>query len=104
MSVETAEKEIVREYNKNIDKQKNNNKFDENKTNKKPIEFVSYLKEDFKFSKKDDAMCDPSEYEYIELISKVYYDEFDLMLEYDDPRHRITSTLYKGYFNDGVVE
>ena len=32
--VETAEKEIVREYNKNIDKQKNNNKFDENKTNK----------------------------------------------------------------------
>lgn len=35
MSVETAEKEIVREYNKNIDKQKNNNKFDENKTNKK---------------------------------------------------------------------
>ena len=35
MSVETAEKEIVREYNKNIDKQKNNNKFDENKTTKK---------------------------------------------------------------------
>ena len=35
MSVETAEKEIVREYNKNIDKQKNNNKIDENKTTKK---------------------------------------------------------------------
>ena len=35
MSVETTEKEVVREYNKNIDKQKNNNKFDENKTNKK---------------------------------------------------------------------
>ena len=35
MSVETAEKEVVREYNKNIDKQKNNNKFDENKTTKK---------------------------------------------------------------------
>ena len=35
MSVETPEKENIREYNKNIDKQKNNNKFDENKTNKK---------------------------------------------------------------------
>ena len=35
MSVETPEKESIREYNKNIDKQKNNNKFDENKTNKK---------------------------------------------------------------------
>ena len=34
MSVETAEKEIVREYNKNIDKQKNNNKFEENKGKK----------------------------------------------------------------------
>ena len=35
MSVETPEKESIREYNKNIDKQKNNNKFDENKTTKK---------------------------------------------------------------------
>ena len=34
MSVEQPEKEIVREYNKNIDKQKNNNKFDENRTKK----------------------------------------------------------------------
>ena len=35
MSTETVEKETVREYNKNIDKQKNNNRFDENKNNKK---------------------------------------------------------------------
>ena len=35
MSVETIEKESVREYNKAIDKQKNNNKFDENKVAKK---------------------------------------------------------------------
>ena len=35
MSTETIEKETVREYNKNIDKQKNNNRFDENKNNKK---------------------------------------------------------------------
>ena len=34
MSAEVAEKESVREYNKNIDKQKNNNKFDENRTKK----------------------------------------------------------------------
>ena len=34
MSVETVEKETVREYNKSIDKQKNNNKFDENRTKK----------------------------------------------------------------------
>ncbi len=35
MSADIQEKETVREYNKNIDKQKNNNKFEENKTNKK---------------------------------------------------------------------
>lgn len=35
MSAEVGEKENVREYNKNIDKQKNNNKYDENRTNKK---------------------------------------------------------------------
>ena len=34
MSIETGEKESVREYNKNIDKQKNNNKFDDNKNKK----------------------------------------------------------------------
>lgn len=35
MAVETVEKESIREYNRGIDKQKNNNKFDENKTAKK---------------------------------------------------------------------
>ena len=35
MAVETIEKEPAREYNKSIDKQKENNKFDENRTNKK---------------------------------------------------------------------
>ena len=35
MSADVGEKEVVREYNKNIDKQKNNSKFDENRTNKK---------------------------------------------------------------------
>mgnify|MGYP002618883767 CR=1 FL=1 len=44
MSVETAEKEIVREYNKNIDKQKNNNKFDENKRKKVIKEIVNIMK------------------------------------------------------------
>ncbi len=34
MAVDTVEKESVREYNKSIDKQKNNNKFDENRTKK----------------------------------------------------------------------
>ena len=34
MSVEQPEKEVVREYNRNIDKQKNNNKYDENRTKK----------------------------------------------------------------------
>ncbi len=34
MSVETVEKESVREYNRGIDKQKNNNKFEENKAKK----------------------------------------------------------------------
>ena len=35
MAVETIEKEPVREYNKDIDKQKENNRFNENKSNKK---------------------------------------------------------------------
>ena len=35
MATEVVEKETVREYNKNIDKQKNNNRFEENKNNKK---------------------------------------------------------------------
>ena len=35
MSAELNEKEITREYNKNIDKQKNNNRFDENRTAKR---------------------------------------------------------------------
>ena len=35
MAVETTEKEPIREYNKTIDKQKENNRFEENKTNKK---------------------------------------------------------------------
>ena len=35
MAVDTVEKESVREYNRNVDKQRNNNKYDENKTNKK---------------------------------------------------------------------
>ena len=34
MSVETVEKENVREYNRGIDKQKNNNRFEENKSKK----------------------------------------------------------------------
>ena len=35
MAVETVEKESVREYNRGIDKQKNNSKFNENKTSRK---------------------------------------------------------------------
>ena len=35
MATEVVEKESIREYNKSIDKQKNNNKFDENKNTKK---------------------------------------------------------------------
>ena len=35
MATETIEKEPTREYNKSIDKQKNNNRFEENKNNKK---------------------------------------------------------------------
>ena len=34
MAIETPEKEIIRDYNKVIDKQKSNNKFEENKTKK----------------------------------------------------------------------
>lgn len=35
MAADTIEKESVREYNRGLDKQKNNNRFDENKTEQK---------------------------------------------------------------------
>ena len=46
MSVETVEKETIREYNRGIDKQRNN-KFDENKTNKKTKTRRNHVENDF---------------------------------------------------------
>jgi hypothetical protein len=77
---------------------------EEKETNKKPIEFVGYLKVNFKFSKVGETEIEqPSKWENIELICKDYCDGFDLMLAYDDSDSRGDGTLYKGYFNDGIV-
>ncbi len=46
MAVETGEKETIREYNRGLDKQRNN-KFDENKTNKRTKTRRNYAENDF---------------------------------------------------------
>jgi hypothetical protein len=64
----------------------------------KPIEFVKYLSSDSEFM----SNCsNPQKYKNIELISKNYFKECDLMFAYDYDREY--GVLYLGHFNDGVV-
>ena len=79
----------------------------EEKTNKKPIEFVSYvgnIKD--KVSIVEDLADDdvPSTYDNIELVCKNYINKMDLMFAFFDTGTRSNGLLYLGYFNDGVVE
>lgn len=46
----------------------------------------------------------PKAYNYIELISRGYTNETDLMFAYVDPTNRKNGVLYIGKWNDGVVE
>jgi hypothetical protein len=64
----------------------------------KPIEFVKYLDSDSAF---DYKCAEPKQWKNIELISKNYFDKYDLMFAYDE--NRSGGILYLGHFNDGIV-
>ena len=72
---------------------------EEPKTGKKPIEFIKACEADEWGS----PMSEPKHCGNIELISKKFTSEFDLMFAYDDD-DRGCGVLYLGHFNDGVVE
>ena len=64
----------------------------------KPIEFVKHLYSDFEFS----SGCSyPRSWENIELISKNYFNKYDLMFAYNE--NRSGGILYLGHFNDGII-
>jgi hypothetical protein len=65
----------------------------------KPIEFLSYIDENFNFI----SNCSkPDAWKNIELIRRGYSIEgLDLMYAYDDDREQ--GLLYLGHFNDGIV-
>jgi hypothetical protein len=65
----------------------------------KPIEFVMECKKDEWHINPE---CEPSEWENIELISREFNNDLDLMFAYDD--YRSSGVLYLGHFNDGIVE
>ncbi|RTL00379.1 MAG: hypothetical protein EKK57_07195 [Proteobacteria bacterium] len=46
----------------------------------------------------------PSDYAYLELISKEYARGKDLIFAYNDPSNRQLGCLFIGCWNDGVVE
>lgn len=74
------------------------------KTNKKPIEFVSFLNDKMELVIATKYRS-PNKYKNIELISRKYSDDgLDLMFAYDDDRNdEHSATLFVGHFNDGVV-
>lgn len=68
---------------------------------KKPIEFTKSLSADGKWSY--NSAGKPADFNYIELISLNYGNNFDLMFAYYNPEQRDGGVLFLGHFNDGVV-
>ena len=66
----------------------------------KPIEFVEHLST-FKTIKPNSQK--PSDFKYVELISKKYSADFDIMFAYQRPNFRQSGVLFLGHWNDGVV-
>jgi hypothetical protein len=64
----------------------------------KPIEFVKWLDSDSAFN---DRCAKPKQCKNIELISKNYFDKYDLMFAFDEDRSN--GILYLGHFNDGII-
>ena len=67
----------------------------------KPIEFIdclSVLKTIRPNTQK------PSDFKYVELISRHYAHDFDIMFAYQRPNLRQSGILFLGHWNDGIVE
>jgi hypothetical protein len=68
-----------------------------------PIEFKKVLvsrKEDIL---DDEVLCEPKDFDFIELICKQYTDDgLDVMFAYDKG-DRVNGIIFYGHFNDGVV-
>lgn len=70
------------------------------KSNLKPIEFCrAWVHPDI--AQKTET--NPSLYDFVELIAKDYFKDYDLMFAYDK-NDRAGGTVFIGHFNDGVVE
>ena len=69
------------------------------------IKFIKMLTGDFRVDHTDPIMLSnrPNEWKYIELVSKGYGSEMDVMFAYDDDNKREDGYLFIGYWNDGVV-
>lgn len=73
--------------------------FGEQKAASKKIEFVGYLDHNLNIRNEP---CSPDQWANIKLIGTRYSGgDYDLMLAYDANPNE--STLYYGYFNDGIV-
>lgn len=68
---------------------------------KKPIVFTKSLSLTNSFQK---ATMTPSDFKFIELISKRYSGQYDIMFAYNNNSFRENGVLYLGKWNDGVVE
>lgn len=70
------------------------------KRNFKPIEFYKCWSTESEVSRVE---TEPKDYDFIELIAKDYFCNYDLMFAYDKD-DRAGGTVFIGHFNDGVVE
>ena len=69
------------------------------------IKFIKMLTGDFRVETTDRVVLSnrPEEWEFIELVSKGYGSDMDVMFAYDAPDEREDGYLFIGYWNDGVV-
>ena len=72
---------------------------------KKPIEFFNLITvgDDHDEVDYEPVRSKPYEYNYIELVSKNYSPNTDLLFAYNDPNDRGSGLLIIGRWNDGVV-
>lgn len=75
---------------------------------RRPIQFVKFLDNAQDKPQIEDATFTPNCYKNIELITLGRKGdgglEYDLMFAYNDERHNPASTLFLGFWNDGVIE
>jgi len=66
---------------------------------KKPIQFTKYIDQ---FGRIEETCVTPSKYDTIELVSKDYGKDLDIMFAFNG-ENRSEGVLYLGHFNDGIV-